>query len=63
MRIRIYGAKPIRIYADPDQTLKSQKVTIYMKNILKVGYRSKNIPTTYESTTSLSERQETGFIC
>jgi hypothetical protein len=28
---------------DPGQTLKSLKVESYVKNILKVGYRSKNI--------------------
>ncbi len=46
IRIRIQGAKPMRIYADPDpgQILKSQKVDFYMKNILKVGKRSKTIP-------------------
>jgi hypothetical protein len=50
MRIRIQGAKSMRIDADPDpdpgQTLKSRKVEYYMQNILKKeGYRSRNIPT------------------
>ena len=41
------GAKQMRNLADPDpgQTLKSKKLNFYMKNILKVGSRSKNIPT------------------
>jgi hypothetical protein len=37
----------MRIQADPDpdQTLESQKLSFYTKKILKVGKRSKNIPT------------------
>ncbi len=34
IRIRIQGAKPMRIQADPDQTLSQKKFNFYMKNIL-----------------------------
>ncbi len=41
------GNKPMRNHAvsDPGQTLKSKKLNFYMKNILKVGSRSKYITT------------------
>ncbi len=45
MRIRIQGAKLMRIHADPDLGQSLKKVKFYMKNILEVGNRSKNIPT------------------
>jgi hypothetical protein len=43
--IRIQGAKPMRINADPNpdpsHTLKSQKVKFFHEKILRVGNRSK----------------------
>ena len=41
--IRIQGAKPMRIHADPDtgHTLKSQKVELLHENILEVCNSSK----------------------
>jgi hypothetical protein len=42
-RIRIQGAKPMKIPTDPDPGHK--KLTLYMKNILKLDNRFKNIPT------------------
>ncbi len=54
-------ATPVRIHTDPDQTFKSQKVKFFcMKNIIKVGSRSKTYLRRYKS---LFERQETRFIC
>jgi hypothetical protein len=64
--MRILGAKVMRINADPDtdpgQTFKSQNVEFFTLNkiILKIGNRSKNIPTIVQR---LSERQKTKFIC
>jgi hypothetical protein len=62
MRIQIQEDKQLRIQADPDpgQTFKSQKVEFYMKNLLKVGDRSKNIPyRTYQGTKAFLK----GRIC
>ncbi len=68
MRIWIQGAKPMRIRimvsqtnADPDPglTAKSRKLNFYMKNILKVGNRSKTYLGWYKG---LFERHETRFI-
>jgi hypothetical protein len=65
-QVRIQGAKPKRIHADPnfDQTFKSQKVEFfYMKNkntrVVKEGNRSKIIP---KKVQQLFERQKTRFI-
>jgi hypothetical protein len=48
MRIRVKGAESMRIHAEPDpgsDFIKSQKLNCYLKNILKEGNRSLNIPT------------------
>ncbi len=50
--------------SDPGQTLTSQKVEFFHeKYVLKVGKRSKNIPTRLRRYKSLMERQETRFTC
>jgi hypothetical protein len=56
------SADPCGAVPDPGQTLKSQKVEIYMKNTLKVGTgnRSRTYLRRYKS---LFEMQETRFIC
>ncbi len=53
MRIRIQGAKPMRIHATLDtvQTLKSQKVKFSIKNVLKVCKNLKKH--TYEGTKAI----------
>jgi hypothetical protein len=43
---------------DSDQLLKSQKVNLYMKNILKIGVRSKK-----KYVRRYKSLQETRFIC
>jgi hypothetical protein len=49
MRIRIQGAKPMRIHEDlnpdPGQTLKLQKVKFLHEKYNEIGIRSKNIRT------------------
>jgi hypothetical protein len=59
--IRIQGAKPMRIRIQTLVRLLGHKnLNFYMKNILKVGYRSKNIHT---KVLKPFERQESKFIC
>jgi hypothetical protein len=61
-RIRIQEAKSKRIQADPDpdQTFLSKSCIFTLKNILKEGKMSKNIPMKVKS---LFERQKTSFVC
>jgi hypothetical protein len=62
IQIRNGGAKPMRIYADPDlgETLKTQNVQFFIKNILTPKIGQKTYQRRYES---LFESQETRFIC
>jgi hypothetical protein len=51
--------------SDPGLTLLSKKLNFYMKNILKVGNRSKNIPTIHEGTKAFKKGRKTSsfFNC
>jgi hypothetical protein len=67
IRIRIQGAKPMRIHADLDpdlfQTLKSQKVEFFLGQLFKVGTGnvSKNIKT-YEGTKAFLKGRKSCYL-
>jgi hypothetical protein len=61
IRIRIQGAKPTRIRILV-RLKKSQEVDFNMKNIVKVGNMSKNIPTNYEGTKAFLKGRILGFF-